>query len=167
MGESNIDKSFNVNGINIIYMVGLIIWIIIFPIILLHNKSLSTLSPYDWWYLLPYILGMSVMIFHIIHWRDEYKSPGYKTEVDLIEFAERNTSYLLIGISFLNFMVTKEYFLLIAMYFSLIVLFLWWISEGKKEQLVLLRHIKTLPYSYAICFFLAGIVAILERCPLK
>lgn len=167
MNENDINTPFIVNGINVVYIIGLIIWVLLFPIFFFYNKHGVPLKGYDLWYIFPYIIGLSVMVFHIFHWSGKYISPGYKTEVNLIEFAERNTSYLLIGISFLNYMATKEYFLLIAMYFSLIVLFLWWIEAGKKEQLVILRHSKTLPYTYAICFFLAGIVAILEKCPPK
>jgi len=165
--EVDIDKSFNVKGIKYIYLFGLILWLILFPLFFFYNKNINSLQSYDMWYIAPYLIGIFVMIWHVFHWWEEYRSPGYKTEISLIEFAERNTSYLLIGISFLNYMVIKEYFLLIAMYTSLIVLFLLYVSESKKEKLVMLRHWKTLPYTYAICFFLSGIVSILGKCPVK
>ena len=167
-GEGKKDKI--IGSFYWVYKSGAVLWLIMFPLFYIYRYHQSGYQTYHLWYLIPYILGIGVLGWNAWRWKNEKENlcGDYDTEVGIIEFAERNTSYLLIAISFISYLTSgqagvKEYFFLISLFLAVGgVLPLYWIPKNKVENLMLLRHLKTIPYTYSICFFLSGIISVLE-----
>lgn len=105
-----------------------------------------------------------------------------ETEVEYIAFVERNASYVVAGV-FVTFLITNALiitrsivglkldalptefyqFQLVALVFAIVgVLPLYWIPPDRQRWLHVLRHLKTVPLTFAICLFLGGIIILLE-----
>ncbi len=162
--DINNKTDVDIGGFSAIYLAGLVLWIIMFPAFYFYRYHSQAYQLYHFWYFIPFGLGIFILCWNAWRWSSINLCGDYKTEVGIIEFAERNTSYLLIAISFISyFMGAKEYYFLLSLYFAVGgVLPLYWIPKNKVKNLMFLRHIKTIPYTYAICFFLMGIVSILQ-----
>jgi hypothetical protein len=85
----------------------------------------------------------------------------------MIGFVERNVNAIILAITVIVMLalgmniITLAFlwYELIALVFSCFVLPLIWIPPDSVKQLVELRHIKTVPYFYAVFLFLSGVIS--------
>lgn len=149
------------------FVIGIIPWIIFWIYV---KARLSELLFYNKFFYVPVILGIVILIANLITWLCCSTYEDYRTEVQVIEFVERNASHIIIAISvvFLAIQVLPKeiklpsaftYYSVFALTLSVIPLILVWMPSKKVHWLVILRHIKTIPYSYAISFFIAALGA--------
>ncbi len=126
-------------------------------------------------------LGLAVLIINLYLWWTPNQYGDYHTEVGVIEFVERNSSWLLIAGG--AFLTASAFFLIrpsprprlaseglsailvfesLSLFFLLFVVMLYWIPYQRwPKNLALLRHIKTLPFTYGVSFFAAAFIALL------
>ena len=129
-------------------------------------------------------MGATPLAINFLQFSPPTRFGDYKTEVEVIAFVERNASWFLIASgSFLawsalffrgfgdiipaadlqgpifSFLIFEA----LAILFILPVLLLFWMpNNDPPRELVILRHIKTLPYTYAVGFFAAAVVALIS-----
>ena len=157
------------------YFIAIIVWFIIWRLSTLfkstkHNKLLY----------FPLLLTPIICIIEII---SLYMNPyveTFKAEEQLITVIERNNSQLLtaafgilvLATVFLNMKliksISKEFIKFLS--FALIcsiggVLVLYWLPTNDPIYYFLLRHFKTIPYTYSIGFFLGGLLILVHEIP--
>jgi hypothetical protein len=177
-----------------VYICGIIGWLLIcilaislgwanVGIELFNIKTLNLL------YFLPFIFGFIPLAWNLKIWWSDKQYTNYETEVEVIEFAERNANYIILAITavcILAQMITatkisiragKSFFELIpiefiyyqggAMLCAIIgVLPLIWMppENDNAKSLVWLRHLKTIFYTYSIFLLSAGIIGLFKMC---
>ena len=159
-----------------IYSIGILFWLLIWGLIF-HRVC----NYYGWRlfylaYLLPVIGGMFVLWRNYDIWQHAIEIEEYPREVCLIEFVERNANYVILGITALFIAselifrdkvvdLTGFYsFQIFSLIFSIgFVLPLLWKphKDGDSSSLVILRHWKTVWYTYSIYFFLSATLALM------
>jgi len=167
----------------------IVIWVVIFGGVGLGwfpEKFLLVYSPDNWFLSLRYLcipmaLGLAVLGINLYLWRTPSQYGDYQTEVGVIAFVERNASWLLIAGG--AFLTASAFFLIrpkeppklaseglqailvfesLSLFFLLFVVMLYWTPYQQwPKNLVLLRHIKTIPFTYGVSFFTAAFIALL------
>lgn len=135
-----------------------------------------------WILAFPFTIGLLALVANLWLWWSPMGFATYETEVEVIEFVERNSSWFLVASGTLLtaaalFLtrstegglppppLAREGLLVVVMFelASLLCLFLvvslYWVPPDPKK-LALLRHLKTVPYSYGVSFFAAAITAL-------
>lgn len=159
-----------------IYWGGLAFWLAAWLLIVVFFRDMINVNPehpvYSWFFLIPFGVCVFYLISNAWIWRKPRSYESYKTEVDIILFVERNASILALAISMLILFTGAGvvgieappafiWYLFLALTFTICgVLPLYWIPSKEVEDLVRLRHIKTVPLFYAISFFLAGFLSV-------
>lgn len=170
-----------------VYAVGLIIWVGIWLGIFvggklgwaLMNTVLFGYAPYKSLLAFPIFIGCFVLGANLWLWRHPERYASYETEVTIIEFVERNSGWFLIAsgtfliaaASFLNRPGSTAslsfpavlFFESLSLFLLLFVVSLYWIPyRPAPKNLALLRHIKTVPFTYSVSFFAAALLALVE-----
>lgn len=178
MNNKDADKKIYKHILAVIYGIGIILWIAGWIAGWYWFGSSDKFSSYRL-FLIPFILCIVILFLNLRIWwsypkyTDEYK---YKTELRVAEFVDRDASYIVLAISVIILVVNsisqgdqqtipilrQFYIFQFLALASLIigVLPFYWIPSDKISWLIILRHIKTVPYSYAVSFFLAGLISI-------
>jgi len=173
MTNKDADKEIARYIVVVIYGIGIILWIAGWYLLGLSDKFSS-----DSLFLIPFFLCILIMCLNLVIWMfsPKYKD-DYKTEVRVAEFVDRDASYIVLAISVVILLVKsisqgdqqtipillKDFYIFhfLALAFLIIgVLPLYWIPSDKISWLIILRHIKTVPYSYAVSLFLAGLISL-------
>lgn len=181
MKKENSNKKISANIIlfgqsNNIYQIGILTWFMLWVTVLF----VSCVTCYWNWlylcYLIPIGGGIYVLYRNNEVWKKEITTEKYPEEVKLIEFVERNANYVILGITALfiaseiifkykDVNLTGFYFFqILSLCFSIgFVLPLIWRPrvEDNASSLVLLRHWKTVWYTYSIYLFLSATLALL------
>ena len=156
----------------VIYGIGIILWIAGWYLFGLSDKFSS-----DSLFLIPFFLCILIMCLNLLIWMFSSKYKGnYKTELRVAGFVDRDASYIILAISVVILVVQsisqgdqqtipilRDFYIFqfLALASLIIgVLPLYWIPSDKISWLIILRHIKTVPYSYAVSLFLAGLISI-------
>lgn len=167
-----------IKNVGKIYWIGVALWLIMWLIILgLFKDTLVIVNPtspiYSWFFLVPIVSCLFYLVWNAQKWRYPRCYEDYKTEVDIILFVERNASILALSISMVILFTGTGivgitvppafiWYLFLALTFTICgVLPLYWIPSDRVEDLVRLRNAKTVPFFYAISFFLAGFVSVI------
>jgi len=123
----------------------------------------------------PHVVASLAIVTNLWLWRKKRECSDYRTEVDVIAFVERNASFFLIGSSavflFASFAMGGLglrfpfqpfiFYETLSLVFLSIVLLLYWIPYTQRPmELLKLRHYKTVPFIYAVSFFLAALMII-------
>lgn len=166
-----------------LYLAGLITWLLIWAVIFIgvladaFPSGVLVDSARRWWFLLPAALGATILSANLALWWESQPFGDYATELGVIEFVERNCSWFLLasgtflagGSLYFNFHLKDPRFLTafvtfmsLAILAVLPVASVYWVpKEEPPKKLVLLRHFKTIPFTYAVCFFAAAVLALL------
>lgn len=125
----------------------------------------------------PFVSCFVILIANALLWVAAPSYENYEVEVPVIQFVERNAAHVVtaitgsiliaVAISAIKSQapIPKEFILFQAAAFICAVvgvLPLYWIPSKKVHWLVILRHLKTVPFSYAIVLFLTGLVILLH-----
>lgn len=172
MNNKDADKEIDRYKMVVIYGIGIFLWIAGWYLFGWSDKFSS-----DSLFLIPFFLCILIMCLNLLIWMlyPKYKH-GYETELRVAEFVDRDASYIVLAISVVILVVKsisqgdqqtipilRDFYIFQFMALaSLIigVLPLYWIPPDKISWLIILRHIKTVPYSYAVSLFLAGLISI-------
>jgi len=172
--------------IDSLYKKAIVLWVLIWISIILLWFKYSNLDGLDYRKLLYNSLFFIPIIFGTITLWWNYRLIGikeesieqedkYKTEVNIIEFVERNSNYIILGITALlfasGFLSEKYYSLLknsnfvffigLSLTFSIcgVLPLIWMPKQKEPKYLRWLRHFKTIWYTFSIYLFLAGILS--------
>ena len=161
-------------GIGQVYIIGAVVWILwwvcafLFPGFRSGFKSESFRGKIC--RLLPILVCLAILGANWWFWKKPCSYEDYAQEVKIIEFVERNAGWLILAITVVIIALqplVKEKgirgqvinYQLWALIFAILTLALIWIPSNRPDWLVWLRHIKTIFFSYAISWFIAGIIA--------
>lgn len=157
-----------------IYLVGTLIWIAIWLGVFIPpfgvGVSMFASSQYWWLSLIPFFMCIGGMLCNAKIWWEERSFGDYPTEVNIIEIVEGHVRPLVLAISVVLLIATGLKVMPPAFIWYEIsalicaccgILPLYWIPCDMVEDLVRLRHWKTIPYFYSIFFFLAGLLSLL------
>jgi len=157
-----------------IYIFGIILWIAIWLFIVIPTFEYGAISfitsKLGWVSLIPFIMGIISMLINAIIWRKKRCFGDYETEVIVIEIVEGHVRPLVLAISVVILIATNLNVMppaFIGYTISALVcafcgvLPLYWIPCDTVEALVKLRHLKTIPFFYAIFFFSAGLLSLI------
>ena len=162
-----------------LYTGGIIFWVFLWVYLIMANNywKFDLFGGMMWpLFSFPFLLGIFTLLVNGFLARSEVFS-SYATELAVIEFVERNSSWFLVGSASifawaslakgslgLAFALTP---FLIYVTLSLLLLsfsiLLYWNPYDPKEagDLGRLRHWKTIPFTYAVSFFTAAILTLL------
>lgn len=169
-----------------VYFIGLCLWAIAWAIIF-GGVSLGwfpheiLINAHDkWYFLIPAAVGATVFVVNILLWWAPGRYSDYSTEVTVIEFVERNASWFLFasgtflggGSFFFNFLHMEPErspfvsafitFISLSVFCLLPVVSLYWMPyQENPKRLVILRHLKTIPFAFGVGFFAAALLALL------
>lgn len=169
-----------------VYVAGSLLWLAIWGLIFggvtlgSFPERFFFVDPAPKWpFLIPLALGIFVLVGNLLLWWKPGQYADYSTEVEVIEFVERNSSWFLIASgTFLTaaaFLLTRTQpppralpGLLPVLIFEsaslvclLLVVMLYWIPyQRMPRRLALLRHLKTVPFTYGVGFFAAAFIAL-------
>ena len=171
-----------------VYVIGLFLWFGIWGLIYagvkldnpLLGKILFAYLDHMGLLWIPIIIGALVLGINLWLWWSPQRYASYQTEVEVIEFVERNSSWFLIASG--TFLTAASFFLTRAgtpsstphpgiltflffegasLMFLLLVVMLYWIPyQPFPKNLARLRHFKTIPFTYAVSFFAAAFIAL-------
>jgi hypothetical protein len=185
-------------AVRLVYLCGLGFWIVMWAVILwwifrgtgpqgLAKVLRELYSGKRWLLSIPGFIGSLVLGVNLCLWWRPKGFTTYKTEVRVIEFVERNSSWFLVASGTLltaaslfltrptldmaaklgelpvlakQGLVAVVVFESVSLFWLFLVVSLYWVPPDPKE-LVFLRHLKTLPFSYGVSFFAAAISALL------
>ena len=161
-----------------IYIMGIVVWILFWSLGIFGicdyclGIDMFVSTKYSWLFWIPFIACIICLSLNAYIWRKPRSFANYETEVDIIEFVERNVGPLILAISLLLTLAVgmKElvavlplaffgYIALALVFACCFVLPLIWIPYDDVRGLVRLRHFKTVPYFYAIFFFLTALIS--------
>lgn len=157
--------------VTLIYALGCIFWFATWYFIggysIMNNLTVL-------WF--PFVFCIIVLISNALLWAVAPSYKSYEEELSVIQFVERHAGVVVTAITasiFIGFAISAiktqaplpEAFILFqsAAFISAFggVLPLFWIPSNKVHWLVMLRHIKTVPFSFAISLFLGGLIILL------
>lgn len=155
------------------YLIGIIAW----PWLWRVPEGFSLLSQLTLLYF-PFILTPLVLMLQIIFILWEPGISDFHTEENLVAAIETNNSQLVTAtfgvlvlaatLASFNFIKSISRTFLLYMSLSLIasiggVLMLYWLPLTHAEAYFVLRHLKTIPYTYSIGFLLTGTLIIIQE----
>ncbi len=143
-----------------------------------------------WFFLIPAGIGAFVFVANIFLSLSSGRFTNYQTEVQVIEFVERNASWFLVasgtflggGSFYFNFLHRADgalpasrslgesapfvsafiLFISLSVFCLLPVVSLYWVPyQESPYKLVILRHLKTIPFAFGLGFFAAAMLALL------
>jgi len=132
--------------------------------------------PSCWWmFFLISVVGCAIgLAVNAKIWWRERMFETYGTEVNVIEFVERNVSPLItansmiLSVTFLACITVAKRFPptafvvyeMLSTVFACLVLPLYWVPSDSVRDLVRLRHVKTLFFFYSVFFLFAGLMVL-------
>lgn len=159
----------------IIYLLGIILWVFVWYLI--DGFYLSGETKLLWF---PFIACIFILITNLFLWKnleDVHDCDQYENELNKLQYVERNAAHLVTAITGLlliaaaisdlkgNASIPKSstMFESIAFICAVVgVLPKYWIPSKKSTWLIMLRHLKTLPYTYSVALFLGGLITLLD-----
>lgn len=156
----------------LIYMIGCGLW----PIIWYNCNGFKIMNQIQLLWV-PFLSPFVILLSNLFLWRGVVGYKDYMVELTAIEFVERNSSYVSSAIYGVIVMASailavkntiflpKEFIIFESLAFIFVVVGtfpLYWIPAKKVRWLVLLRHLKTVPFTYSIAFFLSGLLTLLH-----
>jgi hypothetical protein len=191
--ENKYSQNWKMSAGNI-YLFGIFGWIIILILIPMvghfhygFNFPSILFEKLNWIYPILFCFGFYPLIWNYVLWKNEQQYADYRTEVEVIEFVERNANYLILALTAVSILasiivtaivsVNKEiklwelipveffWFQGFSLLFALIGVFplIWTPPIGEDAKLLVrLRHTKTICYTYAIFFLAAGIIGLFK-----
>lgn len=163
----------NKTGVYLIYILGCLFWIPLWFLII----SINEMQPLLW---IPFIACFVILTFNTLLWYkndDGEELSNYKKQLSKMQLIEKNaahmvtaiTGFLLIAAAIsemkIDAIIPKDaiMFASAALIFAVVgVLPKYWVPKNRGYWLVILRHLKTVPYTYAISLFLAGLLVLLN-----
>ena len=158
-----------------IYISGIILWGILW--IPAGGYSLMTASPLLWF---PYVAAIVILLINMFLWSDpdrDAECDNYEKELAKIQYLERNAAHMVTAITGAliiaaaisaikeNAPVPGDVILFESAAFICAVVGVlpkYWIPSKKGEWMMILRHLKTVPFTWAISLFLAGLLMLLD-----
>jgi len=158
---------------NAIYVAGILGWIGIWfaiggPAAMHRNKFLWA----------PFLFCIAILAFEILLSYGRLQVVNFEVEQSLLQVLETNSQKLIQAIlgSLIiapvlttlrgNRPISREFLIYqsLALIFIVVgVLPVYWIPFDQLDWLFTLRHFKTIPYTYCICFFLSGVLVLLQE----
>jgi len=155
----------------LIYFLGCCLWLAIWYFVGGYEFMSQNLL---FWF--PFLSCLFILISIISFWRVAISYEKYEVELRLIETVEKHAAHMVTAISTVliiaaaisaikgQALLPKEFILFESMAFICAVvgvLPLYWIPSQNVHWLVMLRHLKTVPFTYSISLFLAGLLVLL------
>ncbi len=170
-------KGKNYSGVPL-YLAGTALWLYIWLFLVwveLHWRL--NLFGGSYWpvFVLPVLYAVVTLLVNARLSRNQTPAP-YETEIEVIEFVERNSSWFLVGSSavFAWAALAKDIlhltfplkpfviYITLSMMLLCIPILLYWVPyERKPRNLIRLRHWKTVPFTFAVSFFSAAVLTLL------
>ena len=168
-----------VSNIKIMYLFFLLIWVLVNCLLYIFLKQICSLSS-----LISTSLGLVFLLINLVLWiRGESMDMSftYRMELEKMQYLERNAAHMLTAFSCIVFLFSLSYkndagiinehafyssihFFLLSISIALVgVLPKIWIAKSNPLGLVLLRHLKTIFFTYSIFFMLNGIINVIIR----
>jgi len=158
---------------NSIYVAGILGWIGIWfavggPTAMRKNRFL--------W--VPFLFCIAILAFEILLSYGRLQTVNFDVEQGLLQVLESNSQKLIQAILGSLIIapvlmtlrgdkpISREFlvFQSLALIFIVVgVLPVYWIPFDQLDWLFTLRHLKTIPYTYCICFFLSGVLVLLQE----
>ena len=128
----------------------------------------------------PFIACIVILVVNLLLWKDIDKvddPDNYDKELQKIQYVERNAAHMVTSITGVlliataisaiksNSPIPSEAILFESLAFICAVVGVlpkYWIPSRKPYWLVILRHLKTVPFTYAISLFLGGLIILLN-----
>jgi len=166
----------------LVYLMGIFGWIAIWEIIagiqLFATANLGLFGSGGHWFIFllpPQTVALTTLFWNAyVSWKHA-KQAKYQTELGVIELVEKNAGLFLVGssaifvfasfairdlrlpVSFSGFIIYET----LSLIFLSFVLLLHWIPDPDKPlDLARLRHFKSVPFTYAVSFFLAALMTV-------
>ena len=166
----------------LVYFPAIVVWTAIWIVLgvseLGTNPSLGLFGSRGQWVIFlfpPHAVVGVALLSNLVLWKKGSAYSSSESELKIIDVLERHASFFLIGSSAvfvfaslsirdlgLKFSVSAFiiYETLSLICLSTVLLLYWIPAESKPENLVLLRHLKTIPFTFAVSFFLAALMTI-------
>ena len=175
MGENNIESLLKLKrNIFLIYSLGCGVWFIVWYF--LDGYGLMSNTFLLWF---PFIACLIILIANMLLWKSIERNEdceNYDKELQKIQYVERNAAHMVTAITGVliiaaaisamkgNTPIPKDVIMFESTAFicSVVgVLPKYWIPSKKSHWMVVLRHLKTVPFTYAISLFLSGLLTLL------
>lgn len=155
----------------LIYLLGCGFWLIVWHLVGGYEFMSYTLMLW-----LPFLSCFIIMGSNMLLWCGPISYEKYDVELDAIKFVETNAAHMVTAIAGTLVIAAaisaiknqtplpKEFIVFQSVAFICAVvgvLPLYWVPSRRVNCLVMLRHLKTVPFTYAISLFLAGLLRLL------
>lgn len=158
-----------------VYSVGLALWFLIW--FLVGGFNLSYQNGLLW---IPFLSCIMILALNLLLWTNlevVHDCEKYDKELEKLQYVERNAAHMVNAITGLlliaaaisvmkqNAFIPKGVIIFESIAFVCAVVGVlpkYWIPSQKPFWLIILRHMKTVPFTYAISLFLGGLIILLS-----
>ena len=159
----------------IVYSIGIVLWLLAW--LLIDGIELSSQINLLWIPFLACILILAVNLSLWINLDVLHDCNNYDKELEKLQYVERNAAHMVNAITGLlliaaaisvmkkNALIPPDVIIFESSAFICVVVGVlpkYWIPSKRPFWLVILRHCKTVPFTYAISLFLGGLIILLN-----